>query len=187
MLENILLPVGLVFLLVALALLVLIINERIVQQQHLVTEYHQDLGLPPGELVYEDAHGQGETLTSDQYPLMGKPDYIVKQDDGRLIPVELKLGVHDVDKPYSNHVLQIAAYCLILEEYSEVPPTHGILRYADRDLTVEYTPALRRKVIRLLNEMQQWNEQESPPLVRQKASKCRACVFQPVCTVGHDK
>jgi len=187
MLENFLLPVGLIILLVALALLLMAINERLEQRRRLVTTYHQDLGLPPGELVYEDAHGQGEILSSDQYPLMGKPDYIVKQDDGCLVPIELKLSVHNVDKPYSNHIVQIAAYCLILEDYSEVLPTHGILRYADRDFTIEYTPALRRKVIRLLNEMQQWNEQVPPPITRQKATKCRACAFQPVCPVGHDK
>lgn len=187
MLENYLLPIGLVVLLVALALLLLIINERLEQRHRLVKTYHQDLGLPPGELVYEDAHGQGEILSSDQYPLMGKPDYIVKQDNGCLVPIELKLSVHNVDKPYSNHIVQIAAYCLILEDYSEVLPTHGILRYADRDFTVEYTPALRRKVIRLLNEMQQWNKRVPPPITRQKATKCRACAFQPVCPVGHDK
>lgn len=187
MIGNILLPVGIGLLMLALVLLILLINEYRSRRRRLVQAHQKDLGLPVGDLVYEDADGQGEPLTSDQYPLVGKPDYIVKLDDGRLVPVELKLNVHDAKAPYSNHEVQIAVYCLILEDYSNVPPTHGILRYADREFTVDYTPALRRKVIRLLNEMQQCNEQQAPPLKRQKAAKCRACTYQPVCPVGRDK
>jgi CRISPR-associated exonuclease Cas4 len=187
MIGNILLPVGTGLLMLALILLVLIINEYRSRRQRLIQAHHKDLGLPVGELVYEDADGLGEPLTSDQYPLVGKPDYIIKLDDGRMVPIELKLNVHHATAPYSNHIVQIAAYCLILEDYSEVQPTHGILRYADREFTVDYTPALRKKVIRLLNEMQQCNEQQVPSLTRQKAAKCRACVYQPTCPIGRDK
>jgi CRISPR-associated exonuclease Cas4 len=187
MIGNILLPVGIGLLMLALVLLILLINEYRSRRRRLVQAHQEDLGLPAGELVYEDADGQGEPLTSDQYPLVGKPDYIVKLDDGRLVPVELKLNVHDATAPYSNHEAQIAAYCLILEDYSDVLPTHGILRYADREFTVAYTPALKRKVIRRLNDMQQCNEQQAPPLTRQKVAKCRACTYQPICPVGRDK
>ncbi len=187
MISGILLPAGLGLLMLALILLILVINERRSQRRRLVEAHHKDLGLPEGELVYEDADGQGEPLTSEQYPLVGKPDYIIKLDDGRFVPIELKLNVHDATAPYSNHVIQVAAYCLILEDYAEVPPTHGILRYADREFSVEYTPALRRKVIRLLNEMQQCNERQAPALARQKASKCRVCTYQPICPIGRDK
>jgi CRISPR-associated exonuclease Cas4 len=76
---------------------------------------------------------------------------------------------------------------LILEDYSEAPPTHGILRYADRDFTIEYTATLRKKVIRLLSEMESCNEQQRPQLARQKVTKCRACTFQPICPVGQGK
>jgi CRISPR-associated exonuclease Cas4 len=103
------------------------------------------------------------------------------------VPVELKLSTQNVMSPYSNHVIQIAAYCLILEDYSEQPPTHGILRYADREFTIDYTPALRRKVLRLLDEMMHFDEQHAPDLKRQSPSKCRACSFQPICPVGRGK
>ena len=145
------------------------------------------LGLPPGELVYEDADGEGEALMSTEFPLTGKPDYVVRDSDGRLIPLELKLNVQNVTTPYSNHVVQVAAYCLILEDYSERPPTHGILRYADRDFVVDYTPSLRKKVIRLLGEMERCTEAQPPPLLRQRANKCRACSFQPICQIGRGK
>jgi CRISPR-associated exonuclease Cas4 len=168
-------------------LLILLINERRLRRARLIEERHKALGLPPGELVYEDADGQGEPLTSNAYPLAGKPDYVVQTPDGRPVPIELKLNVKDVSAPYSNHVIQIAAYCLILEDYFEQAPTHGILRYADREFVVEYTPALRKKVIRLLNEMARYNEKQPPPLTKQRAGKCRVCTFQQICPIGRDK
>lgn len=185
--HSILLTLGLIFLILAGALGVLIWNDRRLRRGHLLEEHQRALGLPEGELVYEDADGEGEPLSASEYPLVGKPDYVVKLPDGRPVPVELKLNVQNATAPYSNHQIQVAAYCLILEDYFAQAPTHGILRYADREFTVEYTPALRRKVIRLLEQMALCSEQEPPPLAKQRVAKCRACTFQPVCSVGRDK
>lgn len=187
MFSSLLFPIGLGLLLVALALGILILNERRYQWQRLMTERHRALGLPEGELVYEDADGEGEPLSSSAYPLVGKPDYIVKLPDGRLVPIELKPGAHDATMPYSNHSVQVAAYCLILEDYFVQAPTHGILRYADREFIIEYTPALRKKVIKLLGEMEHCSEKHPPPLAKQRPAKCRTCVFQPICPVGRGK
>lgn len=184
---NLLFPIGLGLLLLACALIIMLLNERYSQRKRLLEERRHVLGLPNGDLVYEDADGQGETLSSNQYPLAGKPDYIVQLPDGRPVPIELKLNVQDASAPYSNHEVQVAAYCLILEDYFEQAPTHGILRYADCEFTIEYTPALRKKVIRLLNDMARCTEQQPPPLKTQRAAKCRACAFQPICTVGRGK
>src|SRR5205823_6926719 len=181
MYSSILLPAGLGLLLVALGLGILILNERRYRRERLLAERHRTLGLPEGELVYEDADGQGEPLSSSAYPLVGKPDYIVQAPDGRPIPVELKLNVHDATVPFSNHAVQVGAYCLILEDYFEQAPTHAILRYADREFTIDYTPALRKKVIKLLSELERCSEKQPPALARQRAAKCRACAFQPVC------
>src|SRR6266702_2581033 len=187
MFNNILLAIGLGLLLASLALVILLLNERRFQRARLKMERHRALGLPDGELVYEDADGQGEPLSSSAYPLVGKPDYVVKLPDGRPVPIELKPSVQNATAPYNNHIVQVGAYCLILEDYFEQPPTHGILRYADREFTIEYTPALRRKVIRLLTEMARCSQKQPPPLTRQRAAKCRACSFQAICPVGRTK
>jgi CRISPR-associated exonuclease Cas4 len=184
MFNDLLLSIGLGALLLAIVLLLLLRNERAAQRARLLAERQRALGLPAGTLVYEDADGRGEPLVASSYPLVGKPDYIVELPDGRPVPVELKPQVEDATAPYSNHIMQIAAYCLILEDYFPVPPTHGILRYADAEFTVEYTPALRRRVIRLLQEMASYSAEQQPALARQKAAKCRACVFQSICPVG---
>ena len=102
MFNNILLAIGLGLLLAALALAILLLNERRVRRAQLIAERHRALGLPEGELVYEDADGLGEPLSSSAYPLVGKPDYVVKLADGRPVPIELKLNVHDVTAPHQQ-------------------------------------------------------------------------------------
>jgi CRISPR-associated exonuclease Cas4 len=185
--HTILLSTGLICLLLAAALGILFWNERRLLHSRLRSEHQRALGLPDGELVYEDADGQGEPLSSSEFPLVGKPDYVVQLPDGRPVPIALKPNVHDATVPYASHQIQVAAYCLILEDYFEQAPTHGILRYAEREFTVEYTPATRRKVIRLLGQMALCSAQEPPPLARQSVSKCRVCPFQPICPVGREK
>src|SRR5437879_11861720 len=115
MYSSILLPAGLGLLLVALGLGILVLNERRYRRERLIAERHRALGLPEGKLVYEDADGQGEPLSSSAYLLVGKPDYIVQAPDGCPVPVVLKLNVFDATVPFSNHVVQVSVYCLILE------------------------------------------------------------------------
>ena len=184
---DVLLPIGVGLLLISLTLFTMQWNERRALVRRLIEEHERALDLPEGELVYEDMDGQGEALISDQAPLLGKPTYVVKQADGRLTPIEVKnIEINEL-KPASQHIVQIAAYCLILEDYAELPPLYGIVRYSDREFEVEYTPALRKKVIRLLEEMALCNERQPPPLQKQKVTKCRTCLFQPICPVGQGK
>jgi CRISPR-associated exonuclease Cas4 len=185
--ENFLFACGAGFLLLALACFVLLFNEHRSQERRLVEEHKRALNLPAGDLVYENSDQLGEALTSDEYPLIGKPTYVVNLPDQRLVPIEVKPIAQNAMKPEPHHSLQIAAHCIILEDYSEQPPTHGILRYTDREFTIDYTPALRKKVIRVLKEMNLCTEAMPPSLQKQKVSKCRACIFQPTCPVGQGK
>lgn len=184
--SSILLTPGLIFVLFPLAFLLILLNERYRQRRRLITEHRRTLGLPEGELVYEDVDGQGEILSSNIYPLVGKPHYIIRLADGRLVPVAVKTNVSET-APQPQHELQLAAYCLILEDYAELPPTYGILRYAESEFTIDYTIPLKKKVVRLLDEMERCTEQQPPPLKNQKAAKCRACMFQAICPVGRNK
>src|SRR5579884_3339424 len=114
---NVLLAAGIILLLLALALLLLLVNERRSRRKRLLVDRRRELGLPDGELVYEDADGQGGPLSSSTFRLIGKPDYVVQAPDGRPLPVELQLNGQHAAAPYSNHMAQLAAYCLILEDY----------------------------------------------------------------------
>ena len=72
MFNNILLAIGLGLLLASLALAILLLNERRVRRSKLIAERQRVLGLPEGELVYEDADGQGEIIIIQRLPFSGK-------------------------------------------------------------------------------------------------------------------
>ena len=76
-------------------------------------------GLPQGRLVYADTGRWSEVSRpyfSQRYRLTGKPDYLVETGDG-LVPVEVKHGAAPVGgQPYDSHVMQLAAYCLLVED-----------------------------------------------------------------------
>lgn len=187
MLGELLFASGVGLLLFSIACFVLLFNERRIQRERLIEEHQRALGLPAGELVYENTDGLGDPITSDTHPLIAKPSYIVKLPDHRLLPVDSKPVAQNAMTPASHHVLQVASYCLILEEYAEVPPTHALLRYTDREFTVDYTPALRRKVLRVLKELELSSADMPPALQKQKATKCKACIYKPICPIGQSK
>lgn len=139
--------------------------------------------LPEGKIVYQDADGSAEPLFATRYPLSGKPDYVVLSPGGAPIPIELKLSMA-AEAAQPQHVMQLAAYFVILEDLYDQPPTYGVLRYANRDFSIEYTDALKRKVLRRLQEMEDCDEHHPPALARQLPSKCQVCPFQPICPIG---
>lgn len=171
---------------VVVALLVLLLNEyrarrRFPRPAKKASAPHPRL--PEGRIVYQDADGSGAPLVATSYPLSGKPDYVILSPDGAPIPVELKLSMES-EEAQRHHVLQLAAYFVILEDLYEQPPVYGVLRYANKDFTIQYTDVLKRKVIRRLAEMERCDEQHPPLLTQQLPGKCRACPFQPICPIG---
>ncbi len=112
-------------------------------------------GLPPGDVIYDDTgvwFPNAETLVARDFQLVGKPDYLVKQPDGAIIPVEIKSG-RTPDAPWEGHVLQLAVYCLLVDECYGVRPKFGILQYPDRAFAVDYTEELEEDLLDLLADM----------------------------------
>lgn len=117
----------------------------------------QRSGLPQGELIYQDMSQtapEHETIFSANLGLAGRPDYLVRDTDGSIIPVEVKSG-HAPAEPYDGHVLQLAAYCLLVEEAYGVRPSHGILQYRDQSFIVDFSYDLEADLIDLLDAMRQ--------------------------------
>ena len=112
----------------------------------------QNTGLPAGEVVYSDTGAEQavfEPLVSPRYGLVGKPDYLVeiKGTRGPLrVPMEVKSRKRPAT-PAAGHILQLGAYCLIVEDLYGQRPTHGYLRYADATLEIPFTDALRTQVL----------------------------------------
>lgn len=155
-------------------------------------------GLPRGELLYSDTgfpvgrisaiekNQQGvkqeKPLISKTYGLIGKPDYLVRTDEG-IIPVEVKSTKCPANgRAYDSHIMQLAAYCLLVEDLIETSVPYGIIRYADREIFIDYTPELRDELIMLLEEMREAFEAEDVHRSHEDARRCSGCSMREVCT-----
>ncbi len=143
-------------------------------------------GLPSGRVVYIDTERLGRLERSLYDPVLnltGRPDYLVRRSNG-LVPVEVKSGRAPF-RPYPSHVLQLAAYCsLVQASYGERPP-YGIVKYADRAFEVDYSPKLENALLDLLAEMRR-SETRAPDRSHDSVSRCQRCGHRHVCDQALD-
>jgi len=114
-------------------------------------------GLPEGKVIYTDGgtwFGNDDILISRQLRLAGKPDYLVEEVDGMIVPVELK-SKKAPKEPYEGHILQLAAYCLLVQENYNVRPHYGIIQYKDRAFAVDFTADLEEDLLDVLADMRE--------------------------------
>lgn len=119
--------------------------------------WHEESGLPEGDVVYSDSGAwrrNEQVLHAAEVRLAGKPDYLVEQRGGVLIPVELKSGPAP-ERPWEGQVLQLAAYCYLVESTFGRRPPYGILQYSDQAYAIDYSDDLEQDLLDLLVEMRE--------------------------------
>jgi len=168
---NLLMWLALILLLVGIAAIVLARRAR------------QATGLPTGRVVYADTsrwQRAARPLFSRQHRLTGKPDYLVRE--GRaIIPVEVKSSRAPAGGPRESHMLQLAAYCLLVEEMERVRPAYGIVKYADEAFRVDNTPALRRALTETLDTMRRDLARGGAQRSHSDPARCRRCGVRAAC------
>lgn len=145
----------------------------------------QRAGLPEGRVIYSDAGAwrrNEQSLYAARYRLVGKPDYLVRMDAaGMIVPVEVKSGSAP-SQPREGHVLQLAAYCLLVEETLGVRPAYGIIQYADRQFAVDYTPQLQAWLLECLDMLQRDTVlPQGPARSHQLPARCATCGVRAAC------
>lgn len=147
----------------------------------------RETGLPEGEVVYADTEGWEECrpLYAPRWRLAGKPDYLVRVG-GHAIPVEVKPG-RRAERPYEGDVLQLAAYCLLVEECEGRPPPHGLLRYRDRTFRIPYDAALRGRLTSVMDEMRRGLRSDALPRSHEDPVRCRYCGHRAICDARLDR
>ncbi len=140
-------------------------------------------GLPAGAVIYQDMAAddvEPETIYSTNLGLAGRPDYLLQDDDGSIVPVEVKSG-DAPPEPYDGHVLQLAAYCLLVEEAYGIRPSYGILQYRDGAFTVDFTYDLEADLLDLLEIMRE--DALASEVVRDhdEPARCANCGFLAHC------
>ncbi|MFK7800187.1 MAG: Dna2/Cas4 domain-containing protein [Anaerolineae bacterium] len=140
-------------------------------------------GVPEGELVYDDAgswHKVPKPLFNKELMLTGKPDYVIKAENGGLIPVEYK-SAKAPKRPYESHIMQLAAYCALIESHFGTRPAFGIIRYADRSFNIDYSAALERDLHHILEDMRIDLKANDVPRSHDEWHRCHRCGFKDEC------
>jgi CRISPR-associated exonuclease Cas4 len=139
-------------------------------------------GLPWARVVGDDV-GPSRRLEQPLYSpalgLTGKPDYLLEQR-GRSIPVEVKPG-RTATTPYDSDLMQLAAYCLLLEETQGRAPPYGLLRYAQKTFRLKYTPALREELLEIIAEMRDLLAAADAERSHDDPRRCSGCGFREIC------
>ena len=167
--------------LVLLAVLLFIIALIVLRHAGRV---RRESGLPEGKIVYEDTDAEEavrEPLLSRRYGLVGRPDYLVHDAAvGEWIPVEVKSG-RAPSAPYLSHVLQLGAYCLLVEDCYGRRPSHGLLRYADATFTIPFTDALRYQVLDSADAIRRGRSAPDVHRSHSEPARCAACGYRTHC------
>ncbi len=129
-----------------------------------------------GSLVAIDA-GRPMVLRSERYRIQGRPDALRRQRDGRWVPVETKSRSTPRGGPARSHIVQVWAYCLLVEETTGRPPPFGVLRYSDRDWRIRWDDASRRELLDLRAELARPYDGRATP----SPARCRHCPWVRVC------
>jgi CRISPR-associated exonuclease Cas4 len=146
-------------------------------------------GLPWTPVTFSDTAGQilEKPLVARQLGLTGKPDYLLELR-GCTIPVEVKPG-RRARVPYESDLMQLAAYCVLLEETTGEPPPFGLLRYAEQTFRLDYTPHVRADLLALLEEMRADLVVDDCERSHDDVARCRACGFCDICdqSLNHEQ
>ena len=137
-------------------------------------------GATKGDVAYVDhPEARPELFVSTRYGLRGRPDYVIAEG-GQLIPVEVKTG-RTPRGPLFSHILQVGAYCLLLEDKYGRPPPHGIIRYEGASHEIEYNEDLRKLVLGKLDAMRAALAKGEAHRNHNRPGKCLHCSRRDVC------
>lgn len=163
----------LAFVVAIVALGMLTISNRLKKQS----------GLPEWEIIYEDASGLARNpLFSRRLGLAGKPDYLLKNKDGSLIPVEVKSGfAPSGHQPHDSHLLQLAAYFFLIEDVLKCQTQYGLIRYRNRTLQIPNSEELRRKLMDTIAQMRTLQARGEPHRNHNQAQRCSRCSMAHAC------
>jgi CRISPR-associated exonuclease Cas4 len=139
-------------------------------------------GLPWARIKLADTGGwqpAPRALVSHRYGLVGKPDYLLATRSGD-IPVEVKPS-RTATTPYESDLMQLAAYCLLVEDTTGRAPQYGLLRYATQTFRMPYTAKVRAELLDFIDEMQQDRAAADVARSHEQLGRCRSCGFYNNC------
>jgi CRISPR-associated exonuclease Cas4 len=123
--------------------------------------------------------GDPRRFASVRFRLTGRPDALRRRRDGALVPVEQKHRVAPLNGPFASHLVQLWAYCLLVEEAEGRPPPFGVLRYRDREFRIPWDGAARAQLLEIRRAAAAPYDGRANP----SPARCRGCRWAPRCDV----
>ncbi len=145
-----------------------------IKEQEVIT-IKKKYQIQDGKIHYNDLDKPSKPLFSSKLRLVGKPDYIVKQD-GFHIPVEIKKGNHKI--PFKSHIMQLMAYCCLVEEKYGRKVPYGVLVYENYQTKISYTEKEKKELLDVMTIMR---TQKIFKRNHDSFNKCGVCGFRHVC------
>jgi CRISPR-associated exonuclease Cas4 len=170
-----------VYLILVLFILSLILLLASREEAALAKKARREYGIPQGQVVYTDLDRPAKPFFSRKFRIAGKPDYIIKDERIKsFIPVEVKSA--KAKKPHWGHVLQLAAYCILIEEVYAARVPYGVIVYADgKQHRIRFDDALRSKVLSVAEEMRHCLKQGGVNEGSRFKGRCRSCSVRGDC------
>lgn len=140
-------------------------------------------GLPKGKVVYEDVSGMArQPLYSHALGLTGKPDYLLRDPQGNLIPVEVKSSVTPRGgRPYKSHLLQLAAYFVLVEDALQGTAPYGLIRYRNGTCRIANTATLRADLLETIGRMRRLLQRGQAQRNHEQPQRCARCSMAHAC------
>lgn len=141
-------------------------------------------GLPvDARVVYSDTGAWERVekpLFSRRYRLTGKPDYIVEDATGAMIPIEVKPN-RTAPQPRRSDTMQLMAYGILVEEKFGARPEYGLLKYRDEVFQIAFTEALRSEFFEILQEVRAARYAPNVARSHDDPVRCKYCGYRQEC------
>ena len=138
-------------------------------------------GIPiDSRVVYSDTGAWQRVekpLFSQRYRLTGKPDYIIEDETGAMIPIEIKPN-RTGSQPRQSDTMQLMAYGVLIEEKFDGRPEYGLLKYRDMVFRIEFTDELRHEFFEILADMRHARGMSNVPRSHDDPIICRYCGYR---------
>ncbi len=132
-----------------------------------------------GALVQVDlGSDRGAPMRSERYRLFGRPDIVRRNAVGIEIPIEIKSRPRPPSGPARSHIVQVWAYCLLLEERTGRAPPYGVLRYGGGAEVEVPWGSVERGILR---ELRREMDRPYDGRARPSPARCARCRWAPVC------
>ena len=99
--------------------------------------------------------------------------------DAYYVPVEQKTS--NITKPAFSHVIQVTAYCMIVEDLKGMYPPYGILKYKKHEFKIPYEKRWKNLVLKLRDDLASDRQRNKAHRNHNKVFKCKYCVRREFC------